>query len=220
MFVYPERALVNRIVPKSKVYANARPARVLRQRIVEQVEEIVWRYKLAPATLHLPASPGVEEIQVFSIALRVPEFKEDILRALDRAIPSLLFFEMSFQGRIRFAAAFKRMSEAAHDKQFVAAYYLTPWQEASAPRLPLPVAIDIGSLYDQMLRRHMLAAGLHSRADETLEEAAERGSRIRAQMLACQRLESKLRREMQFNRKVEINKELRQARQTLQGLTR
>lgn len=218
MFVYPERALVNRILPKSKVYANARPARALRQRIVEQVEEIVWRYKLAPATLHLPASPGVEEIQVFSVALRVPELKEDVLRALDRAVPSLLFFELSFQGRTRFAAAFKRMSEAAHDKQFVAAYYLTPWQDAAAPRIPLPVAIDIGSLYDQMLRRHMLAAGLRSRPDETLEKAAERGSRIRAQMLACQRLELRLRREVQFNRKVEINNQLRQAREELHEL--
>ena len=222
MFAYPERALVNRILPKNKIYANARPGRALRQRIVEQVEEIVWRYKLAPATLRLPASPGFEEIQIFSIAQRVPELKEDVLRTLDRAIPSLLFFELNFQGRVRFAAAFKRMSEAAHDKQFVAAYHLTPWQDSSAPREPLPVAIDLAALYDQMLRRHMLASwlGFGLRPDETLEQAAERGSRIRAQMLACQRLESKLRREAQFNRKVEINAELRQAHELLASLKR
>ena len=63
-----------------------------------QVEEIVWRYKLAPATISLPAT-GVKEIQVFSIACRTAEMKEDVLRTLDRAIPSLLFFELSFQGR-------------------------------------------------------------------------------------------------------------------------
>ena len=221
MFAYPERALVNRILPKNKIYANARPGRALRQRIVEQVEEIVWRYKLAPATLRLPASPGIEEIQVFSIAQRVPELKEDVLRTLDRAIPSLLFFELSFQGRVRFAAAYKRMSEAAHDKQFVAAYYVSPWKDASAPREALPVAIDIGSLYEQMLRRHMLVSGLglRPRPDERLEQAAGTcGSRIRVQMLACQRLESRLRREAQFNRKMEINAELRQARQLLAEL--
>jgi hypothetical protein len=187
---------------------------------VEQVEEIVWRYKLAPATLRLPASPGFEEIQIFSIAQRVPELKEDVLRALDRAIPSLLFFELSFQGRVRFAAAFKRMSEAAHDKQFVAAYYLTPWQDGSAAREPLPVAIDLAALYEQILRRHMLtsALALRPRPGETLEQAAERGIRIRAQMLACQRLESRLRSEAQFNRKVEINAALRQARAKLEEL--
>lgn len=222
MFAYPERALVNRILPKNKIYANARPGRALRQRIVEQVEEINWKYKLAPATLRLPESPRIEEIQVFSISQRVPELREDVLRTLDRAIPSLLFFELTFKGRVRFAAAYKRMSEAAHDRQFVAAYYVSPWQEASAPREALPVAIDIGSLYEQMLRRHMLvsALGLRPRPDEALEQAAERGSRIRVQVLACQRLESRLRREAQFNRKVQINAELRQARQLLGDLER
>jgi hypothetical protein len=205
---------------QNKVYANAHPGRALRQRIVEQVEEILWKYKLAPATLRLPASPGIDEIQVFSIAQRVPELREDVLRTLDRAIPSLLFFELTFQGRIRFAAAYKRMSEAAHDKQFVAAYYVSPWQDTSALREALPVAIDIGSLYEQMLRRHMLASGLglRPRPNETLEQTAERGSQIRTQMLACQRLEATLKREAQFNRKVEINATLRQARAALEEL--
>jgi hypothetical protein len=36
----PERALVNRILPKKKVYATARPGRALGRRILEQVEEI------------------------------------------------------------------------------------------------------------------------------------------------------------------------------------
>lgn len=222
MFIYPERALVNRTLPKSKIYANAKPARSLRQRFVDSVEEIVWKYKLASTTLRLPASQGIEEIQVFSIALRTAELKEDVLRALDRAIPSLIFFELTHQRRVRFAAAFKRMSESAHDKQFVAAYYLTPWQDAGAPREPLPIAINMAALYEQMLYRHMLASGLtlQPRPGETLEDTAERGSRIRAQMVACRRLESKLRREDQFNRKVEINAELRQACELLADLQR
>jgi hypothetical protein len=218
MFAYPERAQVNRVLPKNKVYGHTQASRALRQRFITQVEEIVWRYKLAPATLSLPASSEVKEIQVFSIALRTAELKEEVLRTLDRAIPSLLFFELRFQGKVRFGAAYKRLSEAAHDKQVVAAYYLTPWQDATVPREPLPVAIDMAGLYEQMLHRHMLSFGLRPRAGETLPETAERGSRIRVQDLVCQRLEAKLRREAQFNRKVEINAELRQARARLEEL--
>ena len=40
------------------------------------------------------------------------------------------------------------------------AYFETPWQDAAAPRLPLPVALDLGSLYEQMLRQHMGPARL------------------------------------------------------------
>jgi hypothetical protein len=218
MFAYPERALFNRVLPKNKVYGHTQPSRALRHRFVEQVEEIVWRYKLAPDTVNLPASAEVKEIQIFSIALRTPELKEEVLRIFDRAIPSLLFFELVFQGRVRFAAAYKRISEADRKKQVVAAYYLCPWQSIDQPRAPLPVAIDLGNLYEQMLHSHMLAAGLVPRPGEVLSETAERGDHIRAQEVACQRLESRLRRENQFNRKVEVNAELRQARELLADL--
>jgi len=215
MFAYPERALYQRVIPKNKVYGHTQPSRALRKKFVDQVAEIVWQYKLAPATVNLPVGMEVQEIQVFSIACRTAELKEEILRTLDRAIPSLLFFELSFQGRVRFAAAYKRLSEADRSKQFVAAYYWTPWQEVSAARAALPVAINMDSLYQQMLHRHMKAAGLVPRGGETLEATAERGSHIRSQELVCQKLEVRLRKEAQFNRKVEINAELRLARQRL-----
>ena len=219
MFAYPDRALFRRVLPKNRIYGQTSASRAMRQRFVDQVEEIVWLYKLAPETIHLPATDDVREIQIFSIAQRTPDLKEEILRTLDRAIPSLVFFELTFQGRVRFAAAYKRASEADKAKQVVAAYYFTPWQATDAPRPSLPVAIHMGSLYEQMLHRHMAATGLTPRPDETLAETAERGNRIRAQELACQRLEAALRREDQFNRKVEINADLRRNQQELAKLT-
>lgn len=218
MFVYPERALFQRVLPKNKVYGHTQPSRALRQKFVDQVEEITWQYKLSAATINLPSGTDVKEIQIFTIAQRVPELKEDILRTLDRAIPSQLFFELTFQGRVRFVAAFKRTSEADRSKQFVAAYYWSPWQDASEPRPSLPVAINMDSLYQQMLHCHMQAAGLEPRPGEPLEATAERGSRIRSQRLVCDKLEARMRKEDQFNRKVEINAELRQAKSLLQGL--
>jgi len=69
-----------------------------------------WRYKLAPETIHLPAKAGVEEIQVFDIASKLASCGRNvILRTIDRAIPSLLFFELTFQGKVRFCATYKRV---------------------------------------------------------------------------------------------------------------
>ena len=218
MFGYPERALYQRVLPKNKVYGHTKLSQSARQRFVQEVQEIRWQYKLSPATVNLPAGSEVQEIQIFSITCRTSELKEEILRTLDRAIPSLLFFELNFQGRVRFAAAYKRLNEADRSKQFVAAYFWTSWQEMSAPRLPIPVAINLDSLYQQMLQQHMRASGLEPRVGESLEATAERGSRIRSQQLVCQKIEARLRKEDQFNRKVEINAELRDAKAILQGL--
>ena len=103
------------------------------------------------------------------------------------------------------------MSEAGTNRPVVDMYFETPWQEAAALRKPLPVALDLANLYDQMLRQLMLASSLavHSRASEPLPELVERCVRIRAKHRECQKLELQLRKEPQFNRKVEINATLR-----------
>ena len=220
MFAYPERALVNRALPKSKVYGEARPSRSLRQKFITQVEEIVWHYELRPHTLNLPASQGVEGIQIFSIVQRTPELNEVVLRTLDRAIPSLLFFELHTQDKVRFAAAYKRPSEGSSSLPVVEDYYLTPWQPATESRLPLPVALDLAALYEKMLLRYIQASPLAiaPRAGESLAEMVERGRSIRAYQRECHRLEAALRREPQFNRKVEINRVLRQCLENLASL--
>jgi len=221
MFLYPEHAKVERVLPKNKIYGHAQPSRAIRQRFVSEVEEITWRFKLAQETIHLPARPGVEEIQIFQIALKTGELREDLLRTIDRAIPSLLFFELTFQGRVRFTAAYKRLSESSSSQPVVDGYFETPWQAVTQTRQPLPVALDLGGLYEQMLRQHMLASplGIGVRAGERLAETVERGNQIRLLRRECQKLEVKLRKEIQFNRKVEINAALRQRRAELEAIT-
>ena len=217
MFLYPEQTKFGRVLPKNKVYGHAKPSRAVRQRFVDEVDEIVWRHKLAPETLRLPAKPGVAEIQVFEIALKTGELREDVLRTIDRAIPSLIFFELTFAGRVRFAAAYKRVSEIAAKQPVVETYFETPWQDAAVPRLSLPVALDMAGLYDQMLRAHMAASpfALRPRVGESLPDTVDRGSRIRAKRREGKQLEAKLRKEGQFNRRVEIHTQLRECQAEL-----
>jgi hypothetical protein len=219
MFLYPERTRKDRVLPKNKIYGHAQPSRAIRQRFIDEVEQIVWRSVLGTENMNLPTRPGIKEIQVFEIALKNGELREDVLRTIDRAIPSQLFFELTFQGQVRFAAAYKRPPLAASGESVVGqpvveAYFETPWQAVTQPRLPLPVALDLGGLYEQMLCQHMLASplALASRAGETLAQTVERGNQIRAKRRECQTLEMKLKKEIQFNRKVEINAALRQSR--------
>jgi hypothetical protein len=67
---YPKQAAFGRTLPKNKIYEHSGANTRLKDLFVEQVEQIVWRYKLAPETINLPAKPGVPEIQVFAIQLK------------------------------------------------------------------------------------------------------------------------------------------------------
>lgn len=215
LFVYPKKAEFNRVLPKSKIYEHARPSRSIRERFVAEVDQIVWKYKLAPETVNLPARPGVPEIQVFSVSLRAGELSESVLRTIDKAIPYPLFFELSHGGRIKSTAAFKRPSDADSAKWVVDAYFETPWKPIEADRQPLPVALDLFVLYEQLLRRHI---SLPARPGESLKAQVERASAIRVKEAECRKLEVRLQQEPQFNRKVELNRELRSLRKELNSL--
>ena len=63
-----------------------------------------------------------------------------VLLTIDKAIPSPIFYQLTFGGRAKFVAAYKRPSEAESAKSVVDTWYFeTPWQTASTA-LPLPVA--------------------------------------------------------------------------------
>jgi hypothetical protein len=215
MFDYPKQAGFNRVVPKAKIYAFAKPTRAVRERFVSQVAEIVWTYKLSPETVNLPARKGIQEIQIFSIALKTGELAEDVLRAMDWAIPSPIFFDMAWDGRVKTTAAYKRPGGSDASKPVMDVYFETEWQAAGIARPPLPVAVDMAGLYEQMLRSLL---PLPPRTGEPIDGQVERARLIRVKKKECLRLEERIRQEVQFNRKVEINAELRRYKAELDQL--
>ena len=130
-----------------------------------------------------------------------------ILETIDRAIPYPVFYRLCRDNRVQHAAAHKRPAQDGSAKWVIGDYYRTPWLQAdNVPRPPLPLALDLKSLYDQMLRAFI---AVPAREGEPLAELVERESRIRQLQRQLKQLENKLASEKQFNRKVAINTELR-----------
>ena len=206
LFDFPPQAKVGRVLPKSKIYQHGRVSTALRERFVRQVEQITWQYKLAPETINLPARAGIEEIEVFDLALKTETVDEDVLRAIDRAIPLPIVFQLQHGQRTRMAAAYKRPSAAETGKWVIDGYFASAWQPAAAERRALPIALDLHNLYDQLLRSLLPQA---ARPGESLPEQVERLTRLRILQNEYSKLEARLHREKQVNRKVALNAELR-----------
>ena len=216
-FIPPPSSLVNRVVPKSKIYEHGKPTRAVRDGFVAQINQIVWQYKLAPETINLPARPGVPEIEIFSLELKIPEVSEDVLRCIDKAIPLPIFYNLAFDGRVKTVAAYKRPSDAVASQWVVGVYFSSAWQPADSERSALPVALDMAGLYEQMLRRLM---PFPARSGETLKDHVERVSQLRSKQSEYAKLEARLHKEKQFNRKVELNTQLRGIKTDIETLAR
>jgi hypothetical protein len=87
LFDYPKAAAFGRVVPKSKIYEHGNANTALKDLFVTRVEQIVWRFKLAPETVNLAATKAVTEIQVFEIAMKSGDLDEEVLAAMDKADP-------------------------------------------------------------------------------------------------------------------------------------
>ncbi len=214
LFAYPKQAEFGRIVPKNRIYANTRVSTALKKKFLA-VERIVWQYKLSPETVNLPARKHVPEIEVFTIALRKSELHPDVLKSIDNAIPFPTIFELVFDGRVKTRAAFKRPSEADSGKWVTDLYFDSEWQPIDAQREALPVALDLGAMYEQILRRLMPVSRIDG---EGIREQVERLTEIRHLENQAAKLDGRMRKEKQFNRKVELNAELRKLNIELETL--
>lgn len=216
LFSFPAQARVARVVPKNKIYEHGPVSSALRDKFVGQVEQITWAYKLAPETINLPARDGVAEIQIFDIVLKVSELDKDVLRAIDRAIPLPIIFQLHHDQHTRMVAAFKRPSEADTSKWVVDGYFAGNWLPIDSPRQPLPVALDLQRLYEQLLRCLLPNS---ARSGESLPEQLARLNRLRSLHSERAKLDARMHKEKQFNRKVGLNAKLREIQNEIAELS-
>lgn len=207
LFDYPKKAKFGRMVAKSKIYSRAKPSRKIQENFVSQVGKITWGYKLAPETINLPAQSNIKEIEVFEIALKSETIDQNILKCIDKAIAHPIIFHLVFNDQIKVIATNKRPSEAdAHKRVIGDNYFSTEWQPSDTPREALPVALDIAALYEHLLRAIM---PLPARDGEELTKQVERLGLIMLKEKEHKKLKTRIDKEKQFNRKVEMNAKLR-----------
>jgi len=216
LFAYPQKAAFGRILPKTKIYQYAGPSTAMKKLFVDQVDQIAWAYKLAPETINIKATKAVPEIQVFTIALKTGELKEDVLRCIDKAIPFPILFELAYDSKVKAVACYKRPNEADSTKWVLSSYFETPWLAAEAKRTALPITLDLAALYAELLRAIIPHPAIQG---ESLSDHIVRVDAIRARQKEVTKAEARLGREKQFNRKVEINANIRTIQQEIADLT-
>lgn len=215
LYRWPEAAAHGRVVPKSRIYDHTRVAQRLRDHFVAEVQRITWSYKLAETTVNLPATEAVPEIQVFSIEVKGEDVADAVLETVDRAIPFPIVFEINRVAgedpSVRTAVVYAH--RAAKTTQRVV--YSTDWGPTAAERIRLPQAINLAGLYAALVAPLLpvsVAPG------EELAGAADRAVRARTLAREIRQVERRMRAEPQFNRKVELRRQVRELRQELDQL--
>ncbi len=220
LYKFPDSAKFGHVISKSKIYQHAAPTSRVKELFVAQVEKITWAYKLSPATINLPVSRGVQEIQVFTVSLRTGELSFDVLQTIDKAIPSPILFVLSYNGKYRYTAAYKRPSEADKSKWVISSYFQSEWMkpqmDTDTHRLKeLPVVLNMKALYEALLKDLI---PLQPHRNENFQDLIDRAEQISKLERKAVKLANRIKKEKQFNRRVELNRMLNELKSEIEGL--
>ena len=122
LFAFPERARLNRLISKNKILERASLNTKLASHFTQQIQQIVWQYKLAQQSVNIPETQTVTEIEIFTITLKEANLKHEVLRCIDQSITCPVFFELYHGDLCKMIAAYKRPSEADRSKSVISDY--------------------------------------------------------------------------------------------------
>ena len=213
----PKSTEFNKKIPKQKFYENLEISLTLKKIFIEQVDKILWSYKIASSSTNLADGSLVKEIEVFEVFLKSPNLDDELLRHIDRAVPYHIVFILEYQGRYKACISYKEAATSGNRAFKVNSYYYTDWLDNQ--NLPLKLeGLNLDAAYENFVRQIAGKTLQKVASDESLKESVARSEQkelLQKQILA---LESKIRKEKQLNKQIQINNELKKLKRDLEEL--
>ena len=213
----PKSTEFNKKIPKQKFYENLEISPALKKIFIEQVDKIIWSNKIASSTTNLAGGDLVKEIEVFEVFLKSPNLDDELLRHIDRAVPYHIVFILEYQGRYKACISYKEAATSGNRAFKVNSYYYTDWLDKQD--LPLKLeGLTLDAAYENFVRQIAGETLQKMVSDENLKDSVARSEQkelLQRQILA---LESKIRKEKQLNKQMQINSELKKLKRNLEEL--
>ena len=211
LYKFPQQAKVNQLIPKNKFYEQGKANTKIEQLFVDQVENIRWAYKLASSTIHLQDQEDLKEIQIFRVKSRVEDLDVSVLSFIDKLILTPIIFEVVYQDKVKVVASYKRLSQVDKTKAVIGQYYASEWLE-DHDRIELPIYLKLADLYEHFIAQILPIASSKDQENDdesvSIELQLQKAQQLQSLQKQLDKLKSKLRNEKQFNRRVELNKQL------------
>lgn len=214
MFGFPASTEFNKKIPKQKFYDNLDISPALRRVFVDQIRLVYWRNKLAASTLNIATGETVTEIEVFEVRLNDPQLDEAVLKQIDKEIPYHILFVLTCNGKAQAWIGYKEAAASGSNAFKVSRYYHTDWMPEDELYLHID-GLNMDAVYESLVRQ-IAGDKLQTDSGESLKESVERDEKKKQLEKQISVLESKMRREKQLNRRMEMNSELKKFRKEME----
>ena len=189
MIELPKECIVDKFIPKKIFYEKVSLSSNLKQEFVDKIDKIYWKYKISEDTLNISKTENVEEIEIFELTLKEKVNCQNIIKVITKNIPYIILFEICYKDEVQYAIK--------HNDDI----YFTNWNEKIEFNFN---GIDLNAVYENIIR----SVTNISEQSNNIDEELEKDKKLKEVQKEIERLENKMKSEKQFNKKVELNKNI------------
>ncbi len=198
---FPESSLVNKVVPKTAFYRYMEVNAKLKQHFIDDVEKIVWLYKLAPSTINVEDGQAVHEITVFDVVLKGNECSNELLEFIDKNVPRHIIFLIRREDQSRLLVNYKEWLDEKKGTFSITKTFKTLWLDNKDVTLTVE-GLSLDRVYDNFVAQ---ISGLKPANTQDLAKVVELKTQADELTQRISQLQKRIKKEIQFNRKVELN---------------
>jgi hypothetical protein len=211
MFELPETTVVNRVIPKNSFEKYATASQ--RKQFTEYVQKIIWLNKLSEETTNLQGNE-IKEIQVFLIELKQKQKIDGILSVIDKAIPYPIIFSIRYDS-IYYCSVSQKHAHPLNDNNAIIDWtFRTDWLDISKKHLSIILKKNLEAVFEnicfQISNPKRDISGITKLVDYDREQKILHREK--------ERLKNAIKRCKQFNKKVELNLELKKIQKQINNL--
>lgn len=238
----PDNCYRGKRIYKKLLYDNSQLSKSDQQRFSEQVDTLECRYMLDSSTLNIPKYVDelreYLEIAVIQVNLKSKQLSDShrakLAEILQRAIPYPLVLLFVYEQKIAVQLACKRINQADKSKLTLERGFDTGWIDLQQPESHQQAFLsdfvithcsttNLYKLYQDLVNRIVALncaeiSGQYQPSKNTAQTRQAKLDQFRSHQQQVSQLRTELNSETRFNRKVELNMQIKQLEKHLQSL--
>ena len=188
MFELPKSCYVNKFIPKKIFYEKVGVSSNVKEEFINLVDRITWLYKLSEDTLGLTKTEEIEELQIFQIDVKEKRIPINVIKTITKGVQYKVLFVIKYQDDYCYSIKVEDI-------------YNSNWNDNIEFDFN---AINLKALYEKIVKK-IIKEDTNEKSFSKIIEDNMYKTELEKKI---SKLQQKIKSERQFNRKVELNKEL------------
>lgn len=212
VFNLPYSTEVNKFIPKNSFDKYSNPTQ--KGQFKELVQKITWLNKLSVETTNLQSSEIIE-IQIFHVELRLKEKINPLITVIDRSISYSIIFIISFENEYYVSTSKKHPHPLNPNNAIVDWRFESDWISSNEAIYSINLRKSLDEVFFDFCNQ-LVSPG--KQILKTVNEVVEYDKNTKTISKEIDRLNTAIMNCKQFNKKVELNLELKTAQQKLNAI--